>query len=149
MKDLLLIFLILCFGLITNIDIEINGKTGIFNFTSCETYNFYIPVKQLTKIDVYFRFKNFTYLPFNCVYINEYSSRNGSSIKNKTIEDFKFESNDYYFRYSLEDFSSIYISLTVTPNITIDNVRIKLYFFGGLNYMTNGEKTNFWDDHYI
>ena len=150
MKDLPLIFLILCFGFISNIDIEFDEETGIFNFTSGETYNFYIQVEQLSEIQINFIFEDFTYLPFNCAYINEYSSRNGTSIRNKTIEDLEYKNNNnyhyYYFSYSLEDFSSIYISLTVTPNITIDNVKIEIYFYGGLNYISNGERTNFLDN---
>lgn len=54
MKDLFLIFLILCFGFISNIDIEFDEGTGIFNFTSSETYNFYVSADQLTVINVYF-----------------------------------------------------------------------------------------------
>ena len=150
MKDLPLIFLILCFGFISNIDIEFDEETGIFNFTSGETYNFYIQVEQLSEIQINFIFEDFTYLPFNCAYINEYSSRNGTSIRNKTIEDLEYKNNNnyhyYYFSYSLEDFSSIYISLTVTPNITINNVKIEIYFYGGLNYISNGERTNFLDN---
>lgn len=46
----------------------------------------------------------------------------------------------------MEDFSAIYISLTVTPNTTIDNVEIELYFTGGLDYMTNGERMTFRDN---
>ena len=147
MKDLPLIFLILCFGFISNIDIEFDEETGIFNFTSGETYNFYVQVEQLSEIQINFIFEDFTYLPFNCAYINEYSSRNGTSIRNKTIEDLEYKNNNnyhyYYFSYSLEDFSSIYISLTVTPNITIDNVKIEIDYYGGLNYISNGERTNF------
>ena len=114
MKDLSLIFLILCFGFISNIDIEFENETGIFNFSSGETYNFYVPMKQLGEIAVEFKFNNFTYLPFNCTFINEYSKRNGSSIRNKTIEDFDYAQDSdyhyYYFIYSLEDFSSTYFS---------------------------------------
>jgi len=65
MKDLPLIFLILCFGFISNIDIEFDEETGIFNFTSGETYNFYIQVDQLSEIQINFIFEDFTYLPFN------------------------------------------------------------------------------------
>ena len=90
-------------------------------------------MKQLAEIDVYFNFENFIYLPFNCTFLNEYWKRNGSSIRNKTIEDFDYAQDSdyhyYYFIYSLEDFLSTYFSFSITPNATIDNVFIELYIW--------------------
>ena len=149
MKDLPLIFLILCFGFISNIDIEFDEETGIFNFTSGETYNFYIQVEQLSEIEINFIFEDFTYLPFNCTYINEYSSRNGTSIRKYTIKHFNFFENQKYYYYSfyynIENFISTYVSLSIKPNITIDNVEIIKSFYGGVYNISNRVAKNIQD----
>lgn len=101
----------------------------------------YAPVQQLTKIYIDFLFENFTYAPFNCVYINEYSRKNGTSLRKYIIKDFKYYKSDkyiYYFYYNLENFASTYISISFKSNSTIDNVEIDLSFDGGLFYLYNG-----------
>ena len=150
MKDLNFIILLFCVGFISNIDIEFNEEAGIFDFILGETYNFYVPMNQSTEIEVIFIFETFTYLPFNCTFINEYSSRKGASIRNKTIENFEYYIEDGYhmydFFYSLEDFSSTYLSFSITPNTSIENVEIELYFSGVLYNMSSGVEESFGGD---
>ena len=141
MEHLFLIIISFCIGLISSIDIDFKGHTGIYNLTSGETYNLYAPVEQLTKIYIDFLFENFTYAPFNCVYINEYSRKNGTSLRKYIIKDFKYYKSKkyiYYFYYNLENFASTYISISFKSNSTIDNVEIDLSFDGGLFYLYNG-----------
>ena len=85
MKNLFLIIIFFLLRFISIINIDIDGIEGIYNFTIGETYNFYLPVEQLVEISIDFKFDNYTYLPFENVFINEYSSRNGTSIKNSTF----------------------------------------------------------------
>ena len=77
----------------------------------------------MAQIEIRFGFINFTNDPFDCVYINEYSSRNGTSLRNYTVDDFYVDkSEDYDYQiiyYTLEDFSSTYISFSFKSNITI------------------------------
>ena len=58
MEELLLIIIFFLFGFISSIDIDIKGVTGTYSLTSGETYNFYVPVKQMIQIYVDFRFIN-------------------------------------------------------------------------------------------
>ena len=142
MKELFLIIIFFHFGLILNIDIDIKGNSSVYNLTLNETYNFYAPVEQMAQIEIRFGFINFTKDPFDCVYINEYSSRNGTSIISYKVDDFSYyKSEDYDYHiihYNLENFSSTYISFSFKSNITIENVLIELYFYGGLFNLSNG-----------
>ena len=126
MKELFLIIIFFQFGFISNMDIDIKGNKSVYNLTSGETYNFYAPVNQTVQIYIYFGFINFTYAPIDCVFINEYSSRNGTSLRNYKIDDFEhYWSEGYYYHslyYDLENFSSTYISFSFKSNSTIDNV---------------------------
>ena len=142
MKELFLIIIFFHFGLILNIDIDIKGNSSVYNLTLNETYNFYAPVEQMAQIEIRFGFINFTKDPFDCVYINEYSSRNGTSIISYKVDDFSYyKSEDYDYHiihYNLENFSSTYISFSIKSNKSIENVLIKLYFYGGLFNLSNG-----------
>ena len=149
MKELFLFIIFFHFGLISNIDIDIKGNSSIYNLALSETYNFYAPVEQMAQIEIRFGFINFTKDPFDCVYINEYSSRNGTSLRNCTVDDFYVDkSEDYDYQiiyYTLEDFSSTYISFSFKSNIAIENVLIELYFIGGLFNLSNGILKKFED----
>ena len=90
MKNLFLIMIFFCLQFISNVDIEIHEEITVYNLTSGETYNFYVPTKQLAEIIIEFQFEYFIYLPFNSTYINEYSSRNGTSIRKHIIEHLKY-----------------------------------------------------------
>ena len=90
MKKLLLIIMFFCFGFISNIDIDIKGKKGTYSITSGETYNFYVQLDRMVQIYVDLTFINLSYVPFDCIYINEYKSRNGTSLRNYTIEDISY-----------------------------------------------------------
>ena len=85
MKNLFLIIIFFLLRFISIINIDIDGIEGIYNFTIGETYNFYFPVEQLVEISIDFKFDNYTYLPFENVFINEYSSRNEKWNFNKKI----------------------------------------------------------------
>ena len=142
MKHLFLLIISFCIGFIWNIDIDFEGDTGIYNLTSGETYNFYAPVRQLAQIYIDFIFKNFTYAPFNCVYINEYSSRNGTSLRNYNIKNIIYYDSedyfDYYLYFNLGYIEATYISFSFKSNSTIDNAEIDVSFYGGLYYLSNG-----------
>ena len=105
MKELFLIIIFFHFGLILNIDIDIKGNSSVYNLTLNETYNFYAPVEQMSQIEIDFGFTNLTRAPFDCVYINEYSSRNGTSLRHYTIKDIEYYKDqvgcDYFFYYEL------------------------------------------------
>ena len=152
MEHLFLCIISFCIGLISSIDIDFKGHTGIYNLTSGETYNFYAPVEQLAQIYIDFVFKNFTYLPFNCVYINEYSSRNGTSLLKYQIKNIiYYESQkyyDYYLYFNLEYFSTTYISFSFKSNSTIDNMKIEFHLYGGLYNLSNGVIKCFEDVYY-
>ena len=90
MEELLLIIIFFLFGFISSIDIDIKGMEGTYNLTSAEASNFYVQVERMVQISVEFTFKNLSYVPFDCIHINEYSSRNGRSLRNYTIEDFGY-----------------------------------------------------------
>jgi hypothetical protein len=96
----------------------------------------------LAQIYIDFIFKNFTYAPLNCVYINEYSSRNGTLLRNYKIKNIIYyeskEYYDYYLYFYLEYFETTYISFSFKSNSTIDNVEIDLSFYGGLYNLSNG-----------
>ena len=130
MKELFLIIFFFHFVFISNIDIDIEEKGGIFNLTSGEAYNFYVPVEQMVQIYIDFRFENLSYVPFNYIDINEYSSRNGTLLNKYTIEDIKYsrtqENCDYYIYYDLENFSSTYISFSFESNSTVNSVLMVL-----------------------
>ena len=142
MKELFLIIIFFHFGFISNIDIDFQGETGIYNLTSGETYKFFVPVEQMVRIYIDFKFVNFTYAPFNQMHIREYSSRNGTSLRSYIIRNIKYhKSEDFYFYYvyfNLKNFSSTYISFSFKSNSTIDNVIIALSFYGGLYNLSNG-----------
>ena len=146
MKDLFFIIIFFCIGFISNVDIEIHEETSTYNLTSGETYVFYVPMKQLAKIEIKFISKDFIYFPSNSLNINEYSSLNGKPIRNHIIELLENNINKkyyYYFDYILEDFSTNYISFAIVPNSTIENVEIGVYIFGGLYNMSNGVTESF------
>ena len=148
MKDLFLIIIFFCLGFVSNVDIEIHEEIATYNLTSGETYIFYVPIKQLAKIEIEFKSKDFIYFPSNSINIKEYSSLNGTPIRNHIIELLEYKINKkyyYYLDYILEDFSTNYISFAIVPNSTIDNVEIGVYFFGGLYYMSNGVTESFED----
>ena len=51
----------------------------------------------MAQISIEFTFTNFTYAPFDYVYINGYSSRNGTSFRNETIKNIEcYKSKEYY-----------------------------------------------------
>ena len=149
MKNLFLIIIFFLLRFISIINIDIDGIEGIYNFTIGETYNFYLPVEQLVEISIDFKFDNYTYLPFENVFINEYSSRNGTSIRKYTIKHFNFFENQKYYYYSfyydIENFISTYVSLSIKPNITIDNVEIIKSFYGGVYNISNRVAKNIQD----
>jgi hypothetical protein len=121
-----LIIIIICLEFISNIDIDFYNETGIFNLTLGETYKFYVPAKQLAKMQVKLKFDNYTYLPFNCVYIDEYSYRNGSSMENLIIAEYKYnrsKSTIYNFDYDLVNFSSTYVSFAIKANSSIEIIK--------------------------
>ena len=78
MKNLFWLIISLYIGFITNIDIDWDEYYNFYDLIENETYNFYSPVNQLNRISIQLLFDSFIYLPFNCVYINEYASRNGT-----------------------------------------------------------------------
>ena len=152
MKDLFLFMIFSCLGFISNVDIEIHEEITVYNLTSGETYNFYVPIKQLAEIFIEFQFEYFIYLPFNSIYINEYSNPNGTPIRNHIIDHLEYYKSEKYYYYSIdyfiEDFSTNYISFTIMPNSTIDNVEIGVYTYGGLYNMSNGVTESFQDIYY-
>ena len=149
MKELFLIIIFFHFGFILNMDIDIKGDKGLYNLTSGETYNFYSPVVQMGTVYIYFNFVNFTYAPFDCIYINEYSSRNGTSLRKETIKNIEYYKSEEYYEYCItynfENFSSTYISFSFKSNLTIENVLIELYIYGGLFNLSNGIAKKFED----
>ena len=152
MEELLLIIIFFLFGFISSIDIDIKGVTGTYSLTSGETYNFYVPVKQMIQIYVDFRFINFTNGSFSCIHINEYSSRNGTSLRHYTIKDIEYYKDqvgcDYFFYYDLEDFSTTYISFSFKSNSTVDIMDIEISIEGGLYYLSNGVSEDFNNIYY-
>ena len=152
MEELLLIIIFFLFGFISSIDIDIKGVTGTYSLTSGETYNFYVPVKQMIQIYVDFRFINFTYGSFSCIHINEYSSRNGTSLRHYTIKDIEYYKDrvgcGYFFYYDLENFSTTYISFSFESNSTVDIMDIEIIIEGGLYYLSNGVSEDFNDVYY-
>ena len=85
-------------------------------------------------------------MPFNCVYINEYASRNGTSLRSYIIKNLRdYESDEFYFNYNLENFSSTYFSFSFKSNSTIASVEIILSFNGGLYNLSNGVKKGFYN----
>jgi len=149
MKEFFLILFFFHFGFISNIDIDIEGEEGTYNLTTEETYNFYFPIERMIQIEIHFTFINLSYVPFYSIYLNEYSSRNGTSLRNYTIEDVscsKPKKNCYYsFYYDVENFSSTYLSFSFESNSTVDRVNIRKYFDGGLYNLSNGIPTVFDD----
>ena len=146
MKNLFWLIISLCIGFITNIDIDWDEVYNIYDLIENETYNFYSPVNQLNRISIQLLFDSFIYLPFNCVYINEYASRNGTSLRSYIIKNLRdYESDEFYFNYNLENFSSTYFSFSFKSNSTIASVEIILSFNGGLYNLSNGVKKGFYN----
>ena len=152
MKEFFLILFFFHFGFISNIDIDIEGEEGTYNtynLTSEETYNFYVPIKRMIQTEIHFTFINLSYVPFDCIYLNEYSSRNGTSLRNYTIEDISYSKHKedcfYYFQYEVENFSSTYLSFSFESNSTVDEMKIIMYFYGGLYNLSNGIPSVFED----
>ena len=152
MEELLLIIIFFLFGFISSIDIDIKGMEGTYSLTSGEAYNFYVQVERMVQISVDFTFKNLSYVPFDCIHINEYSSRNGRSLRNYTIEDFGYptprEDRRCFFYYDMDNFSSTYFSFSFKSNSTVEKMDIKIIFFGGVTYLDKGITEEFDDVYY-
>ena len=56
-----------------------------------------------------------------------------------------YESDEFYFDYNLENFSSTYFSFSFKSNSTIASVEIILSFNGGLYNLSNGVKKGFYN----
>ena len=150
MKLLFLIIIYFFLGVFCVFEYDLSfGTYNIFYLEKNQTYYFYFPMNefQKAKIDIlYYLEEPLDYIPLSYIYVNEYLNRNEKNISSSVIylnstydlvEEIVVESV-YYFTEN----PSNYISVSITPNTSIDFF-IYVNIIGGYYQMAENQTLKF------
>ena len=127
----------------------LNGQIKSFNLTATDIYNFYISINQYQAAKIYLYFNEMSpsdSLPILNMVINEYSSRNGTSINSSQINISKVNNNEVLAAessYFFDENKKNYLSFSISSNSYIGETDILIDIFGGYYEIEQGESKEF------